>query len=433
MNLCVIGAGHVGLVTGACFADLGHRVVIVDNDARKIRLLKQGRMPFFEPGLEELVHRGVAERRLRLTTSLADGVAASLIIFIAVGTPQKPTGEADVTYVERVARDIAPHLSGYRLIVEKSTVPVETGQWIKHTLRTYAKRKAACDVASNPEFLREGTAIQDCLHPDRVVIGTETAKARELLLQLYKPLGAPIVVTDINSAELIKHASNSFLATKISFINAIAAICERVGADVVKVAEGMGLDRRIGPAFLQAGLGFGGFCLPKDIEAFLHLADKVGYEFALLRAVKEINEEQRRAFVRKIERALWVVKGKTIAVLGLAFKPDTDDLRYAPSLDVIRALQQDGARIRVFDPQAMAQANGLLSGVTMCRDPYEAAKGADCLAIVTEWNEFKELDFKRLKRLLRQPLIVDGRNVYEASALTRLGFRYVAMGRGGPA
>ncbi|MBI4356129.1 MAG: UDP-glucose/GDP-mannose dehydrogenase family protein [Candidatus Omnitrophica bacterium] len=429
MDLCVIGAGHVGLVTGACFAELGHHVIIVDNDAAKIRQLKRGRLPFFEPGLEELVHRTVAERRLRFTATLAEGVRASLIIFIAVGTPQKPSGEADLTHVEHVTRGIAAHLTGYRLIVEKSTVPVETGQWIQHTLRTYTRRKVPFDVASNPEFLREGTAIQDLLHPDRIVLGVETARAKELLLQLYKPLNAPLVVTDIRSAELIKHASNSFLATKISFINAIARLCELVGADVVKVAEGMGLDPRIGPAFLSAGLGFGGFCLPKDIDAFVHLADKVGYDFALLKAVKQINDEAREHFVRKIEQALWVVKDKTIAILGLSFKPDTDDMRYAPALDVIRALQHDGARIRAFDPQAMAHADGLLPKVTMCRDPYDAAKGADCLAIVTDWNEFKELDFKRLKRLLRQPLIVDGRNVYDAAVLRRLGFRYISVGR----
>jgi UDPglucose 6-dehydrogenase len=430
MNVSVVGAGHVGLVSGACFADLGNRVIMVDNDAKRIANLKKGIMPYYEPGLEELVRRGVREKRLAFTTSLKEAVAKSTIIFIAVGTPQKATGEADLAYVEHVARDIAGCLTSYRLIVEKSTVPVQTGQWVHHTIKTYLKRKVPFDVASNPEFLREGTAIQDTLKPERVVIGVESAKARRLLTQLYKPMGCPIVVTDINSAELIKHASNSFLSMKISFINAVAQICERAGADVEQVAHGMGLDSRIGRSFLNAGAGFGGFCFPKDLEAFIKIAEQLGYDFELLKAVRNINEAQKRGFAEKVQKALWVMKGKTIAVLGLAFKPNTDDMRYAPAIDIIEHFLAEGAAVKAFDPQAMKEAAHLLPKVKLCKDPYEAAKDADCFAIVTEWNEFKELDFGRIKKLLRQPLIVDGRNVYDPAEMRRLGFRYVGVGRG---
>ena len=430
MEISVVGAGHVGLVTGACFADLGHSVIMVDNDAKRIANLKKGVMPYYEPGLGELVGRGVREGRLTYTTSLKEGVAKSTIIFIAVGTPQKATGEADLAYVETVARSIAEWLPGYRLIVEKSTVPVQTGKWVHHTVKTYLKRKQPFDVASNPEFLREGTAIQDFMKPDRVVLGVESQRAKELLSELYKPLGAPLVYTDINSAELIKHASNSFLSMKISFINAVAQICDRAGADVQQVADGMGLDPRIGRAFLSAGAGFGGFCFPKDLEAFIKISEQLGYDFELLKAVRNINEQQKRDFAAKVQKALWVVKGKTIGVLGLAFKPNTDDMRYAPAIDIIEYLQGEGASIKAFDPQAMKEAARLLPKVKLCKDPYEAARGADCLAILTEWNEFKELDFKRLKRLLRQPLIIDGRNIYDPARMRALGFRYLGVGRG---
>ena len=430
MEIGVVGAGHVGLVTGACFADLGHPVVMVDNDAKRIANLKKGVMPYYEPGLKELVQQGVREGRLSFTTSLKEGVAKSTVLFIAVGTPQKATGEADLAYVEAVARSIAECLPGYRLVVEKSTVPVQTGKWIAHTIKTYLKKKQPFDVASNPEFLREGTAIQDFMKPDRVVLGVESSRAKDLLVELYKPLGAPIVVTDINSAELIKHASNSFLSLKISFINAVSQICERAGADVAQVADGMGLDPRIGRSFLNAGAGFGGFCFPKDLEAFIKIAEQLGYDFEILKAVRNVNEQQKRTFAAKIQRALWVVKGKTIAVLGLAFKPNTDDMRYAPAIDVIEYLQGEGAAIRAFDPQAMKEAAHLLPKVTLCKDPYEAARGADCLAILTEWNEFKELDFKRIKKLLRQPLVVDGRNIYDPKRMRALGFRYLGIGRG---
>ena len=433
MDISIVGAGHVGLVTGACFADLGHRVIMVDNDAARIANLKRGVMPYYEPGLEELAARGVREKRLSFTTSLRQGVDHATVLFIAVGTPQKATGEADLAYVEAVARDIAHHLRSYRLIVEKSTVPVQTGQWIARTIKTYLKRKVPFDVASNPEFLREGTAIADFMKPDRVVLGVESSRAEKMLRELYKPLQAPLVVTDINSAELIKHASNSFLSMKISFMNAIANLCERCGADVEQVAEGMGLDHRIGKAFLKAGTGYGGFCLPKDVDAFIQISEELGYDFQLLKAVRAINEEQKRRFVAKIQQALWVVKGKTIGVLGLAFKPNTDDMRFAPAIEVIRALQAEGAIIKAFDPQAMEEAATVLPEVKLCKDPYEAAKGADCLAILTEWNEFKELDFARLKTLMRQPLLIDGRNLYEPQRMRTLGFRYIGIGRNGDA
>ena len=432
MDICVVGAGHVGLVSGACFADLGNDVIMVDNDAARIAHLKKGLMPYYEPGLEELVRRGVKKKRLSFTTSISEGVAKSTIIFIAVGTPQKPTGEADLAYVEAVARSIAAHLTRYHLIVEKSTVPVQTGRWVHHTIKTYLKRNVPFDVASNPEFLREGTAIQDTLKPDRVVLGVESERAKKLLTELYKPMGCPIVVTDIASAELIKHASNSFLSMKISFINAVAQICERAGGDVQQVAHGMGLDPRIGRSFLNAGAGFGGFCFPKDLEAFIKISEQLGYDFQLLKAVRDINEEQKRDFAKKIQQALWVVKGKTIGVLGLAFKPNTDDMRYAPAVDVIERLQAEGAAIKAFDPQAMGEAKHLLPKVKLCKDPYEAARGADCLAILTEWNEFKELDFTRIKKLLRQPLIIDGRNLYDPERMRKLGFRYIGVGRGRP-
>ena len=431
MNICIIGAGHVGLVTGACFADLGNQVVCVDNDRKKIGLLKKGKAPFFEPGLEPMVVRNMEKKRLFFTTDIKEGVGKSQIIFIAVGTPPLPSGEADLTIIENVARSVAQCMKEYRLIVEKSTVPVETGKWVKHTIAAFVRKKVPFDVASNPEFLREGTAVNDFLHPDRVVIGVESERARGLLEQLYKPFHAPLVVTDIASAELIKHASNAFLSTKISFINAIANICEKVGADVEKVALGMGLDPRIGRAFLNAGAGFGGFCFPKDLEAFIHIAEKVGYDFQLLKAVREINESQKRSIVKKVEQKLWNLKGKRIGILGLAFKPDTDDLRFAPSLDVIRNLTATGARVCVFDPQAMKEAKVRLnSQVTFAQDPYHLAKGSDCLVVMTEWNEFKELDLKRIKRLMRQPVLVDGRNLYDPEGARKLGFTYVGIGRG---
>lgn len=429
MNICIVGAGHVGLVTGACFAELGNRVVCVDNNSSRIEGLKKSIMPFYEPGLEEMVVKNVKEKRLKFTTNLREAVKKSLIIFIAVGTPPKENGEADLTDIEKVAQNIAHSLPSYRLIVEKSTVPVETGKWVEHTIRANIHGKKKFDVASNPEFLREGSAIGDFMHPDRIVLGVESKRAKEILIELYKPLKVPIIVTDIKSAEIIKHASNSFLATKISFINAIANICEKVGADVLKVAQGLGSDKRIGNKFLNAGCGYGGFCFPKDIEAFIRIAEKKGYDFQLLKAVKKINEEQKDSMIKKIEDALWNLKGKTIAILGLSFKPGTDDLRFAPSIDIINKLKLDGVRIRAFDPQAMPEARKIFKDIKFCKDVYEAARGSDCLAILTEWNEFKEIDFKKIKKLLKQPVIVDGRNIYDPAKMKKMGFRYIGIGR----
>lgn len=429
MNISIVGSGYVGLVTGACFAELGNRVICTDNDAAKIKELKKGIIPIYEPGLEELVKINLNKKRLVFTTGLKEAVEESEIIFIAVGTPSLDNGEADLTGIENVARNIAVNMPGYRLIVEKSTVPVETGKWVKHTIETHVKKKIKFDVASNPEFLREGSAINDFMHPDRVVIGVESKKAQDLLVNLYKPLNAPLVITDIKSAELIKHASNSFLATKISFINAIARICDRVGADVLEVAQGMGLDKRIGQAFLSPGIGYGGSCFPKDLDAFISISEKLGYSFDLLKAVREINRRQKDFFLHKIKDVLWIIKDKTVGILGLSFKPDTDDIRNAPSIDIIRILQQEGARIRVYDPSAIERAKKLLHDVKFCKDPYEVCSGSDCLLIVTEWDEFKELDFNKIKKLLKRPLIIDGRNIYDAEKLEKIGFTYVGIGR----
>lgn len=429
MNICIVGAGHVGLVSGACFAELGNQVICLDNNGPKIAALKKSIIPFYEPGLEEMVVKNAKEKRLTFTTNLKGAVKKSDIIFIAVGTPPKENGEADLTDIERVAQNIARFIPSYRLIVEKSTVPVETGRWVEHTVRVNIRGKKKFDVASNPEFLREGSAIEDFMHPDRIVLGVESKRAEDILVELYKPLQAPIIVTDIKSAELIKHASNSFLASKISFINAIANICEKVGADVAKVAEGLGKDRRIGDKFLNAGCGYGGFCFPKDIEAFIRIAEKKGYDFRLLKAVKEINEEQKALMLKKVEGALWNLKGKTIGILGLSFKPGTDDLRFAPSIDIIKKLKLDGAKICAFDPQAMKAGRKVFKNIKFCKDVYETAKGADCLLVLTEWNEFKEIDFKRIKKLLKQPVIVDGRNIYDPAKMKKLGFRYFGIGR----
>jgi len=419
----------VGLVTGACFAELGNRVICADNDTKKIAGLKKGVIPIYEPGLKELIGINAKSRRLVFTSNIKEAVRTCEVIFIAVGTPALPNGEADLTGIENVARNIALNLSGYRLVVEKSTVPVETGKWVKHTIQTYARGRGKFDVASNPEFLREGQAISDFMHPDRIVIGVESKKAQTILTDLYRPLNAPIVVTDIASAELIKHASNSFLATKISFINAVSAICEKVGADIKEVALGMGLDKRIGSAFLNAGVGYGGSCFPKDLEAFITISEKLGYDFSLLKASRDINYQQKVSFVNKIKDALWIVKGKTIAVLGLSFKPNTDDIRSAPSLDIIQALRLEGARIRAYDPSAMEKAKELLRGVVFCKDPYEACRGSDCALVVTEWDEFKELDLAKVKKALRRPLIIDGRNIYEPGRMEKLGFTYIGIGR----
>lgn len=437
MNISIIGSGYVGLVTGACFSELGNKVLCADNDAKKVAQLKKGIIPIYEPGLEELIAANVRKKRLKFSSNIKEAVTASEVIFLAVGTPSLGNGEADLTGIENVARNIAENMTAYKLVVEKSTVPVETGNWVKHTIQTYLacrqtgkKRKIKFDVASNPEFLKEGHAINDFMHPDRVVIGVESEKAKSILTDLYKPLNAPIVVTDIKSAELIKHASNSFLATKISFINAISQICDKVGADVVEVALGMGLDKRIGKSFLNAGIGYGGSCFPKDLDAFITISEKLGYDFELLRAVKDINEEQKRNLITKIKDKLWILKEKTIAILGISFKPNTDDIRNAPSIDIIRALESEGARIKAYDPSCMDKAKPVLPNVKFCRDAYEASRDSDCLLLITEWDEFKELDFAKIKKLLKRPLVIDGRNIYDIQTMKKMGFTYVGIGRG---
>jgi len=429
MNVAIIGAGYVGLVTGACFAELGNRVICVDNDSEKIALLKKLKMPFFEKGLDKMVKKNVSAGRLEFTDNIKEAVEKSLIIFICVGTPSKPGGEADLSFVENVAAQIARNMPSYRLIIEKSTVPVETGNWIEHTIKINNKKGVKFDVASNPEFLKEGTAIEDFMHPDRIVIGVESKKAETLLTKLYSPIKVEIVVTDIKSAELIKHASNSFLATKISFINSVANICEKSGADIEKVSYGIGLDKRIGKAFLKSGIGYGGFCFPKDLDAFIHISEKMGYEFSILKSVKKVNETQKEIFLKKIEKELWIIKDKTIGVLGLAFKPNTDDMRFAPSIDIINSLVFSGARIKAYDPHAMEKAKSCLKGVDFCKDPYEAAAASDALLILTEWSEFKTMELKRIKKLLKNPLIIDGRNIFDPAKMRKLGFKYISIGR----
>lgn len=428
-NICVIGTGYVGLVTGACMAELGHKVVCVDNDISKITLLKKNKIPIYEPGLEEIVRKNTKNKRLSFTSQLKDAVKKFEIIFIAVGTPPRDDGSADLSYVETVARDIAESMDCYKLIVDKSTVPVETGEWVEMTIKRNIKKNVDFDVASNPEFLREGSAVYDTFNPDRIVIGVKTKKAENLLKEIYSPIKAPVLVTDIKSAEIIKHASNSFLAMKISYINAVANLCEKTGADVAKVAEGMGMDKRIGKSFLNAGIGFGGFCFPKDLEAFYWISKKQGFDFKLLKEVKEINEQQRLLLVKKIEDAVWNLKGKTIGILGLAFKPDTDDMRFAPSIDIIGKLQEHGALIQAYDPAGMGKAKQVLKNISYQKNSYDTAKGADCLVILTEWNEFKELDLTKIKKLLKHPIIIDGRNLFEPSQMKKLNIDYKCIGR----
>lgn len=428
-NICVVGSGHVGLVTGACFADLGHKVICMDDDAAKIEGLKRGIMPFFEPDLAEMVVENVSHGRLSFTRNIKEAIKPSDIVFICVGTPQKPGGEADLTQVEAVAQRVAQAMRKYTLVIEKSTVPVKTGSWIKRIIERNNTHNIDFDVVSNPEFLREGKAIYDFMHPDRIVIGLESERALKLMLELYKPFQSPTIVTNIETAELIKHASNAFLAMKISYINALANICEKVGADVARVAEGMGHDKRIGHAFLNAGVGYGGYCLPKDTAAFVKIAAEVGYNFELLQAVRNINDGQRQQLFDKIKQEIWNIKGKTIGILGLAFKPDTDDMREAPAVDIISKLKEEGAHIKAYDPKAMETAKTIFSDIEYGKNAYEVAKDSDALVIITEWDEFKNLDLPKVKSLLKHPVIIDGRNIYEPAEMKRLGFIYRGVGR----
>ena len=430
MNICVVGTGYVGLVTGAVFADLGNDVICVDNDRAKIESLGAGRMPIYEPGLEEMVTRNTEDGRLAFTTDLASSVRQSDVIFIAVGTPPKDSGETDLSQVEAVAAEIGRAMDRYKVVVNKSTVPVGTGEFVREVITRHQPAPIDFDVVSNPEFLREGSAIEDTLRPDRIVIGAPTQQVAMTLVELYAPLERPMIITDLPSAEVIKYASNAFLAAKISFINAIANVCETAGADVSQVMKGMGLDSRIGLAFLQPGLGYGGSCFPKDVDSLIHTASQLGYDFKLLRSVVEINRERAAHLAGMMEKALAPMDDKTVAVLGLAFKPNTDDMREAKSLEVIRLLHAAGARIRAYDPVAMGNARPLVPGsVVFSHSAYDAAEGADAIVLLTEWNEFKFLNLERLRRLLRRPLIFDGRNLYEPERMRRLGFEYYSIGR----
>lgn len=429
-KICVIGTGYVGLVTGTCFADLGNEVICLDIDHERIASLKAGQMPIYEPGLEQLVKQNVAAERLFFTTDYAIALKDAEYAFIAVGTPSGNDGEADLRYVRSAAEAIADHVKNAILVINKSTVPVGTGDWVADVINRRRHGKALnFSVVSNPEFLRESSAINDFMNPDRVVLGSEDQSAADRVAQLYQPLRCTIMTTDLRTAEMIKYASNAFLATRISFINEIANICEELGADVREVARGMGLDKRIGPQFLDAGLGWGGSCFPKDVKALEHMAVLHGTQPQLLQAVMEINRNQRRRAVMKLRKSLKTLNEKTIGVLGIAFKPNTDDIRDAAAIELIHLLQNEGAQIKAYDPQAMENASHVLKNVVLCENPYQVAEGADALVLATEWNEFKQLDFKKLKSIMKQAVILDGRNLWDASALKDLGFTYMGIGR----
>jgi UDPglucose 6-dehydrogenase len=432
MDIGVIGTGYVGLVTATCLAKLGHRVFGVDQDEEKIARLRRGVSPIYEPGLEELLREQQEAGRIQFSLEIPDAVRAATVLFICVGTPPREDGSADLSQVEEVTRVIAESMDGYRLLVEKSTVPVRTSGWIERTVRLFNRRNVEFDVASNPEFLREGTAIEDFLHPDRIVIGVSSERAGRLLREIYAGFSCPLIETDVNTAEIIKHASNSFLAMKISFINMVADLCERTGADILTVAEAMGLDKRIGRAFLNAGLGYGGACFPKDVLAFIHIAEEHGLDFRLLRAVDEINRQRRDLFLAKVRQALWHVRGKTLALLGLSFKPHTDDIRGSPGVEIAQRLQAEGAQLRLYDPRAMEKAQLLLPPgpqVIYTASALEAAEGAHALLIATDWPQFQALSLAELKERLATPVIVDGRNLFDPEQVRAAGFEYHPVGR----
>jgi UDPglucose 6-dehydrogenase len=429
MNIGIIGTGYVGLTTGTCLAEVGHQVICVDSDAEKVRLLQAGGLPIYEPQLPDLVQRNVAAGRLTFAQSVKEAVQASDIVFIAVPTPPQPDGSVDLSCLEAVAREIAACLTSYKVVVEKSTVPVKTGEKVAETIRRYCKSKADFDVVSNPEFLREGFAVADLLRPDRIVVGVASPRPVPAMKAVYAPFDAPIIVTDINSAELIKHAANSFLALKISYINALSVVCEACGANIQEVAHGIGMDRRIGRAFLDAGIGFGGSCFPKDLSAFLKLSEHLGYDFGLLREVQRINAAQMDRFIQKIRDTLWVIKGKCLGVLGLAFKQNTDDIRMSPALELCRRLQSEGARLRVHDPRAMEKAKAVLPDATYVADMNAVAEGCDALVVATEWEEFKQLDLERARQAMTHPILFDGRNLFDPAELAQMGFVYRSLGR----
>ena len=431
MDLAIIGSGYVGLVTGACFADVGHDVICVDNDVQKIKLLQDGKVPIYEPGLEEVIHRNVSAHRLRFSSSIAEGVDKSQIVFIAVPTPQQPNGDVDLSFIEKVAREIAAVLSDYRVIVDKSTVPVKTGEKVAESIKRYNRHGAKFDVVSNPEFLREGCAVSDLMRPDRIVIGAQSEHAIDLMKKVYEPFMAPILVTDINSAELIKHAANSFLALKISYINAISAICEASGADVEKVADGIGMDHRIGRDFLDAGIGYGGSCFPKDIAAFITISDRLGVPFELLKEVQRINQAQKERFLKAIRDTLWVLREKKIAVWGLTFKPDTDDVRLSVAIDLVADLLREGAQVAAYDPKGMEKAREIkaIAEAKLAVSALEAVDGAEALIIATEWSEFANVDLAVVKEKMATPIVFDGRNLFDPETMGQLGFHYHSIGR----
>ena len=432
-NICVVGTGYVGLTTGVCFADLGNTVTCVEINPEKLEQLRSGRSPIYEPGLEELQERNMRAGRLRFTDDYAVALAEARLIFITVGTPMGHDGAADLSQVEAAARSIGQHLGRDAIIIDKSTVPVGTGDMVHEIISAYTRPGAHFAVVSNPEFLREGSAISDFFNPDRIVLGSTDRAAAAEVAELHAPLGAPVIITDLRTAEMIKYASNAFLATRISFINEIAQICEKLGADVKEVARGMGADRRIGPHFLDAGVGYGGSCFPKDVLALHHMAASAGCHPQLLQAVMDINQSARDRFVAKLYDILGGFEGTLIGVLGLSFKPNTDDMREAPSVDIIRALQRGGVHVKAYDPVAMERAAELMPEVTFCRTAYDVAKESDALLVVTEWNEFKQLDWEKIKGFMRQPIVVDGRNLYDPAEMAERGFVYLGVGRGAQA
>lgn len=432
MEIAIFGSGYVGLVTGACLANLGHTIICVDVDQTRIQNLQNNILPIYEPGLQELISKNAKEKRISFTLDVKQAIETAEVIFITVGTPQRENGEANLSYVLQVAATIGKSMNAYKVIVDKSTVPVGTADEVKQIILENQQHPIEFDLVSNPEFLKEGEAIHDFMNPDRIVIGVESEKAKEIMFHLYKGIertGKPIFATDIKSSELIKYAANAFLATKISFMNQIAQLCEKTGGDIKEIAKGIGLDQRIGSRFLHAGIGYGGSCFPKDVQALIYTAEEVHLPFPLLRAVHEVNTEQKKSLLPKIQRALGTVQGKTIAVLGLSFKPKTDDIRDAPAQILIEQLLAAGAQIKAFDPVAMENMKKIFPTITYAASSYEAAEQADCLVIVTEWDEFRYMDLQKIKNIMTNQIIIDGRNIYDPKEATEKGFRYIGVGR----